>query len=465
MDPGIRPSTLALVPLLLAASAFFIAAEFSLFTLRRSRLEQQARDGDASSARLLRMLGRLDELVLTAQLGSSMATLGLGAVLAILSLHLAARPVLALAWFGGWQPALPSLLAAGLIIALVVVLHVVLATQVPKVIGSQRAELIATRLSVLPLWLLSLPLRPLLWLLKAAVEAVSRAAGVAADELHPLVHTPQEIRDLVAQSHESGVVEEDERQMIHGVFEFSDTVAREVMTPRTNMVALPAETGLDELLRVVVEEGHSRIPVYEGSLDNITGVLLAKDLLPYLWNGNGAGEQPFSLRRIMREPYFVPETKPVDDILAEFRQQSVHLAIVLDEFGGTYGLLTMEDLLEEIVGEITDEYDVAEPEAFSVSPEGHTLVDGAAAISHVNEHLEIELPEDDFDTVGGYVFGALGRVPVVGDAVEVVSGSEQIRLEVEAVDERRVSLLRLSRRETVDEAADETDAGEASAEP
>ena len=249
---------------------------------------------------------------------------------------------------------------------------------------------------------------------------------------------------FVARSSEQGVVEEDEREMIHGVFEFTDTVAREVMTPRTEMVSVPADISLDALLETVVTEGHSRFPVYEGSIDSIVGVVLSKDLLPLLRDRDPAVGESFDVRRVMREPYFVPDTKPVDDLLAEFRQQSVHLAIVLDEFGGTYGLVTMEDLLEEIVGDINDEHDVAEPD-FAATPEGDVLIDGGASISEVNERFGTTLPEEDFDTVGGFVFGALERVPVVGDVVAIPSSAGDMELRVEEVDERRVSMLRLTR--------------------
>jgi CBS domain containing-hemolysin-like protein len=275
----------------------------------------------------------------------------------------------------------------------------------------------------------------------------SRMLRLIPGRLRPAAHTPDEIRELVARGHEAGVVEEDEQEMIHSVFRFSDTVAREVMTPRTDMVAVPLDVSLEELIRLVVEEGHSRLPVYEGTLDNVVGVVLAKDLIPILWErsraGNG-GDAGFDVRALMREPYFVPDTKPVDDILAEFRQQSVHLAIVLDEFGGTYGLVTMEDLLEELVGDINDEYDVAEPD-FSATPEGETLIDGGTLIADVNDHLGLELPEEDFDTIGGYVFGTLGRVPAVGDEVAVPGVDQTLRLRVEEVEERRVTRVRLVR--------------------
>src|SRR5690606_38693052 len=178
--------------------------------------------------------------------------------------------------------------------------------------------------------------------------------------------------------------------------------------------------------------------------DSVVGVLLAKDLIPLLADPDRFRDRPFDIREVMREAYFVPDTKPVDDILAEFQQQKVHLAIVLDEFGGTYGVVTMEDLLEEIVGEINDEYDVSEPE-FAPTPEGDMLIDGGASISDVNERFGMTLPEEDYDTIGGFIFGALGRVPVPGDRIDGLGEGEGLVLLVEETEDRRVLRVRLTR--------------------
>ncbi len=434
------PFLLAL-PALLAANAFFTAAEFALLTLRRRSVEPRPREGEPGAARAPSPPDRTDELALAAQLGRSAASVLLGwlAALAVRDAYDALPP--------GAEPhllgvPLPRAAAAALAVAGVVVLHALVGEQLPKLLGSGRAERVA-RLTLGPLRAFGLLLRPLTWPLARLVPAVLRPFGISAG-FHPMVYTPDEIRMFVARSSEQGVVEEDERQMIHGVFEFTDTVAREVMTPRTEMVSVPADISLDALLDTLVTEGHSRFPVYEGSIDSIVGVVLSKDLLPLLRDRDPAVGESFDVRRVMREPYFVPDTKPVDDLLAEFRQQSVHLAIVLDEFGGTYGLVTMEDLLEEIVGDINDEHDVAEPD-FAATPEGDVLIDGGASISEVNERFGTTLPEEDFDTVGGFVFGALERVPVVGDVVAVPSSRGDMELRVEEVDERRVSMLRLTR--------------------
>jgi CBS domain containing-hemolysin-like protein len=434
MDPDIFLSVGFYAILLLAANAYFVTAEFALLNLRRSWVEQSVRDGDRRLAGALRALERVDEVSLVAQIGSSVTTLLLG--------YLVGTVFFAL----GPLARLDQLWSVALGITLVALIHALLAQQLPKLLGFQRAVQIGSYWVLTPLNTLALLLRPLTFVLMPVLRAFVRLMRLNSPALHPLVHTPEEIRLLVARGHEQGVVEEDEREMIHGVFEFSETVAREVMTPRIDIAAVPVGIALPELIDIVVAEGHSRLPVYEETIDSVVGVLLTKDLLPLLTRAEDSSVA-FDIRTLMREPYFVPDTKPVDDILAEFRRQSLHLAIVLDEFGGTYGLVTMEDLLEEIVGEINDEYDVAEPE-FASTPEGDILIDGGASISEVNERFGLSLPEEDFDTIGGYIFGALGRVPDPGDTVDGLGDDETIALQVEEIEDRRVIRVRLIRTAT-----------------
>jgi len=458
------PSLLVLAGLFIA-NAFFVAAEFTLIGVRRSRLEQLARDGDRRALDTLPALDRPEPLALAAQFGGSVSALLTGFVAARLGLSLIS-PIIGdtgTATFMVWQWALQPVLAVGVAITVVAVLHVILCEQIPKILGIQRAEWVATRVTIAPLRYIALILHPLIWVISRLVTLATRVLKLQRSGFHPLVHTPEEIRLLVAQSHEQGVVEADEREMIHGVFEFSETVAREVMTPRTDVVAVPLDAPLDELIRVAVEEGHSRLPVYDGTIDSIAGVVLTRDLLPVVWarsrtESPESPETPFDIRSLMREPYFIPDTKPVDDLLAEFRKNGVHLAIVLDEFGGTYGLVTMEDLLEEIVGEIHDEYDVAEV-MYEVTPEGDALIDGAAPISDVNERWELDLPDSDYDTLGGFIFGALGRVPEEGDRLGIPSAAPRVWLTVEETEDRRVARVRLSREEPEDADREGTEAG------
>lgn len=440
MDPDSISLPLLFAFVLLTANAFFVTSEFALLSLRRSWVEQNHRDGDGPSTRMMGALDRIEELSLVAQIGSSTSSLLLGYLAAYLGTILLGPGPLSTA----------AAIAVGLSVA--VLAHVILGAQLPKMLGVQRATWIAYHLALPFLRILGLLLWPLRWILMHAWRAVARVARLPFPGLHPLAHTPEEIRMLVSQGHERGVVKEDEREMIHGILEFRDTVAREVMTPRIDMCAVAVDVSLPDLMQVVVNEGHSRLPVFEGTIDTVVGVLLTKDLLPILADPHRSSDAPFDVRAIMREPYFVPDTKRVHEILAEFRQQSVHLAIVVDEFGGTYGLVTMEDLLEEIVGDINDEYDIAEPD-FAATPEGDVLIDGGASISEVNERFGLALPEEDFDTIGGYIFGALGRVPIPGDAVQGLGSDQELVLQVEELEDRRITRVRLTRAVRVQEVA------------
>ena len=426
------PSSLSLFVALalIAANAFLVAAEFALIAVRRSRIEQNVRLGAERSARVLPPLERLEELVFAAQLARSAASVALGCVaLAIARDFVEPRGMLPF-----W--------AAFVSVAAVVILHATIGQQVPKLIAVHRAEWITAHLSIPFLQILAVALSPLARPLSAVVRVFVRLFGVRTTGFHPLMQTPEELRMLVTHGTDPGEIEADERQMIRGVFEFAETLAREVMTPRTAMVALPASITFDELVRLAIEEGHSRYPVYEGTVDSIVGVLLTKDLLELLARREEIEQAGFDLRTVLRPAHFVPDTKLVSELLQELRQRKVHLAIVLDEYGGTYGLVTMEDLLEEIVGEIADEYDETETD-FERTPEGDVLIDGAVLVSEVNERFALRLPEDEFDTVGGYVFGTLGRIPTVGDVVSAPGIDGDAELRVEATEERRVSTVRL----------------------
>ncbi len=413
---------------LIFASGFFVSAEFAVLTLRRRRVEQVDPDANGRSAPPMGA-DEAEDIALVGQVGSALAALCIG--------------VVAASWAVSGMPRLVPIGAAAIGISAAAIPYIVLGQQIPRFLGANRPTLVTNPIVYWPMRSVAFVLRPVLAVLSIVLNALSDALNLSRTAFYAPVHTPADIRELVRHGHEQGVVEEDEHEMIHGVFEFSDTIAREVMTPRIGIVAVPRDLTLPELLKVVVEEGHSRIPVFDGSIDNIVGVLLTKDLLPVLANGiDGSERIEFDITKLIREPFFVPDTKPVDDILAEFRKYGVHLAVVIDEFGGTYGLLTMEDLLEEIVGEIHDEHDVEEPD-FAATPEGDVLIDGSAAISDVNERFGLGIPESDFDTIGGYIFGALGRVAVPGDVVEGIGERGDQVLTVEEMDDRRVALIRL----------------------
>jgi putative hemolysin len=430
MDPDPSSLPLFIAMALVLANAFLVAAEFALIAVRRSRIETSPRLGDPRSQRVLPPLERLEELVFAAQLARSTASVLLGYYAVVL-----ARSFL--------EPLGLLPLAATLIsLAVVVLLHATLGQQVPKLIAIHRAEWITANVSIPFLEILAFVLFPVTRPLSFLVRGFVRLFGVRNTGFHPLIQTPEELRMLVTHGADPGEIEPEERDMIRGVMEFGETVAREVMTPRTAMIALDAGISFDELVTVSIEEGHSRYPVYEGSVDSIIGVVLMKDLLPLLAKREELEMTGFDVRTILRPAYFVPGTKLVSELLQELRKQKVHLAIVLDEYGGTHGLVTMEDLLEEIVGEIADEYDEPELE-FEHTPEGDVLIDGGVSISEVNERFALRLPEEEYDTVGGYVFGSLGRIPEAGDTVVAPGVDGDAELRVEATEERRVTVVRL----------------------
>ncbi|HEY0672176.1 MAG TPA: hemolysin family protein [Longimicrobiales bacterium] len=428
---------LVLVLVLVGINAYFVATEFALVAVRRTRIEQRLRGGDRRARYVTEALDHPDDFISAAQLGITVASIAIGYI-AEDSIHALIVPYLEFIHFN--LPLLNAnitghIISTILTLILVTYLHVVLGEQVPKMIAIQKAEVVALW-TTRPTQIFGKVFRPFIRVMSGSAKAIMRIFGMQPTGVHSVAHSPEEIRMLVEQSQQEGEIEAEQEQMIHGVFEFPEILAREIMTPRPDIVALDVASTMDEVLTLLIEEGHSRIPVYEENLDNIVGLLLVKDLLPYMAGTKGEG---FVLRELLREPYFVPDTKRISELLAELRSRSVHLAIVLDEFGGTEGIVTMEDLLEEIVGEIYDEYDVAEPD-FTVTPEGDVIIDGGASIDEVNERFGMNLSSEDFDTIGGFIFGTLGRVPQIGDSIHV-GGSGDLR--VEGAEERRVTAVRL----------------------
>jgi len=248
--------------------------------------------------------------------------------------------------------------------------------------------------------------------------------------------TEKELQDAINSSEEEGILNESEGDMLQSIFEFGDTIVREVMVPRTDMVCCPADATLSGFLELIIRSGHSRVPLFEGSTDKIVGVVYAKDLLRN-W---GANDETLTLPEVMRTPYFIPETKRIDDLLKDFRTRRVHMAIAVDEYGGTSGLITIEDLLEEIVGDIQDEYDLEIP-WMQPQDDGTLLVDARANVEELEEYYDIEIPREKFDTVGGYLFHLLGNVPQKGEKVT----DNGLVLMVEDSDERKIEKVRVWR--------------------
>ncbi|HJU89139.1 MAG TPA: hemolysin family protein [Gemmatimonadaceae bacterium] len=418
---------------LVAANAFFVAAEFALVRARRPRLEAHARAGSRLAAWALRAMASMPRMLSTSQLGITLSSLGLGVLLAR---TFEAVPMAGDA-LGG------SVLRVAVAFIIVAYLHLVFGELVPRTVALAQPERVLRALSPLLLafaWLT----RPFTAVLGVSARLLTRRSRAV--PLEERVHSPDELRLLVERSEEGGALQQQNAALLEGVFEFSEKTVREVMTPRTEIIALPVTASRDETLATVEEQALSRYPVYEGTIDNILGVFLAKDLIPVLHHPR----ENFSLRASLRPVHFVPWVKEVEDVLADFKRLKLHMAVVLDEFGGTAGVVTMEDLLEEIVGEIHDEYD--EPAA---APErarsGELLVPGDMSITELNERFGLAVPAEDYTTIGGFVFGTLGRVPMAGDSVTAGGATFTVR----AMDGRRIALLAVELVKTGVESSDD----------
>jgi CBS domain containing-hemolysin-like protein len=421
---------LGLAFFLVAANAFFVASEFALVGARRTRIEALARAGNRRAKLADSAIKRLDHYISGTQLGITLASLGLGWV------GESTFASLLIGLFHG-LPAPFDIVAthavAGTIAFMIITfLHIVLGELAPKSLALLMPE--ATSLwTAGPLILFSRLFSPFIAALNGTANLLLRSVGLRTPTEMERVHRPEELEMLLTQSYEHGLLGEEPVEMIRGVFHLSETTAAEIMTPRTEVIALPVETALEEAADFILEQGHSRYPVFEENIDHVVGVILARDVWRAQRNGGGG------LDEIMREPIFVPDTKSIEALLRDMQDEQSHMAVVVDEFGGTAGIVTIEDVVEEIVGEIEDELDIATKD-FEELPTGEVQFDGRMAISDLNERYGFALPDEDYTTVGGFVLGRLGRIARVGDEVSVRGG----RLRVMAMKGRRIERLSLT---------------------
>ncbi len=439
---------IGLIVLLVFLNAIFVAAEIALITVRRSRLEQLVDEGSRGARRVRRLVDDPGRFLAVIQLGITFIGF-LASAFAAISLTRGLTDLLADI---GVLRDLAGALSLILVTIILSLFTIVFGELVPKSLALAHPERFALTLAR-PVDLLGRLLGPLVALLTSVTRAVTHGFGV--DVAKEAQISAAELKLIVERGGEQGILEAEEEQMIHAVIELGERRVHEVMVPRTTIVSLPVTATMDEAIQTIVEEGHSRIPVYEESIDEVVGLLYAKDLLPYL--RDAAGPRP-ELRAILRPPLFVPESVSIDDLLHEFQRRKVHIAIVLDEYGGTAGIVTIEDLLEEIVGEIQDEYDVEEPMVERLSDDA-ARVDGRAAVGELGELFDTEIAledEDEYDTVGGLIYHRIGGIPAPGDRVEV----DGLVLTVETVDGRRVDkvlVVRHPRAESDETGVDEAD--------
>jgi CBS domain containing-hemolysin-like protein len=429
MPEGEPFGPLMAVVLLVAANAFFVAAEFSFVSVRKTRIEQLSDEGHTAARRVRQAFEDPTRFISSTQLGITLASLGLGWL---------GEPTLARflePLFGFWGHSVAVHTAAiALSFILISYLLMVLGELAPKTLGLHHSE----RLILFAIWPIEAfywLFRPFIWLLNGSSRVLLGVFGLKATKAVHLVHSEEELKMLVQASHEGGVLEAEERALVNRAFEFSDKTVDEVMVPRPDMVCVAADAPFSEIVHLAGRSLHTRIPVYEGNVDHIIGFVHAKDLLARFDQA-----ARLTARDLARPVLAVPETRSIAEMLKDFRRQRTQMAIVIDEFGGTAGMVTSEDILEELVGEISDEFGPPGPRIEQLS-DGTVSLDGRVGIDQINERFDLQLPEDEFNTIAGLVFGAIGHTPEVGDEVTV----GQARFRVEATNGRRATLLRMSR--------------------
>jgi putative hemolysin len=429
--------------LLTLLEGFFVAAEIALVSIRRSRVEQLVEEGSSGARRVRRLLDDPGRFLAVSQLGLTVIGFFASAFAAV-SLTDGLTKLLVSAGLGEGTATGVALVIVTVVLAL---FTIIFAELVPKTLALANAERVALSLAV-PVDVLARALGPLIALLTGITRAIAGLLGASVTNEAQI--TAEELRLIVERGGEQGVLEAEEEQMINAVIELGERRLHEVMIPRIAIVSLPANSTLEETIDIVVDEGHSRIPVYEESIDEVIGILYAKDLLPFLKSGSDPRPE---IRTLLRPPVFVPESMTVDDLLHEFQRRKVHIAIILDEYGGTAGLVTIEDLLEEIVGEIQDEFDTEEPMVVSISDD-EARIDGRADVDDLAELFDITLgleDEDEYDTVGGLIYHRIGGVPKPGDQVQV----DGLTLTVETTDGRRVGKVLVVRERNEDQPHDD----------
>lgn len=460
MEHSVSVVDIALVFILVLLNAFFVASEFALVSVRRTRIDQLAAEGNGAAIVVKRAVRDLDRYIAATQVGITIASLMLGGFG-----EQALEPVLSV--FFIWMPeAWLGLTRAGVIAGfayfIMTVLHVIIGELMPKSIALQKPEATALWISR-PMSFFAVLFSPLIWMLNGVGNFLLRRLGFHAAEGHSQVHSPEELDMLFTESHKGGEINQTEFEILHRVVRFSDTTARTVMVPRLEMQALPTTVTRRELTDFLQGRPHTRIPVYQDSLDNIVGIVNSKDLehlnyrelaqelekLKSAIAGRNNGQHSvddnsitdgkmLDLMPLVFEPTFMPETIRIDQLLAQFRRLQQQFAIIVDEYGGTAGLVTLADLLEEVFGDLPDESDETEPEILK-RPDGSVQIAGRVSIDEVNEVFGFGFPSVEANTMAGLVINALNRTASVGDEVQI----NGVRLRVEKVDRLRITTLSL----------------------
>ncbi len=394
---------------LVFANGFFVAAEFAIVKVRASQIEIKIKTGSQVALMAKHITTHLDGYLAATQLGITISSLALGWIGEAVMTDIVATV------FGWFNVELTGTVAKNLghvlAFSIITVLHIVFGELAPKSIAIQRP--VGTTMGIaLPLRFFYLLFRPIIWVLNGFANLLLRLMGFSVNvgEAH---HSSEELQYLLDQGRESGALDMVEHELIKNVFDFNERIVKNIMVPRTKISAIEMNCSGKDFIERITKEGYSRIPIYDDNIDQIIGIVHTKDILPIIANG-----KELVLRNIIRKPYFIPETKKINDLMAEFQQRRIQIAIVLDEFGGTAGMVTLEDIVEELVGEIQDEYDEETPIVEKISDTEY-MVDASANVHDVNEYLPRELPESsDYDTISGLVSDLFDKIPDVGEHTE-----------------------------------------------
>jgi CBS domain containing-hemolysin-like protein len=415
---------------LVLLNGFFVAAEFAIVKVRASQLELKAKGGSRTAGFAQEIVHNLDAYLAATQLGITLASLGLGWV----GESVVSEIILRIFHFTNLNitPQLAHNIALPIAFILITILHIVFGELAPKSIAIRRPEGTTMAVSI-PLRLFHQLFRPFIFLLNGLANWILRLAGLP--EVHGQgFHTAEELLLLIEQGRESGAIKHSEHELIKNVFQFNERSVKQIMVSRTQVAAIEFPISNKDLVDTVIKEGYSRMPVYKETIDNIIGIIYAKDLLSIVKQ-----KENFALKEILRPAYFIPDTQKISDLLQQFQRQHIHMAIVLDEFGGTAGMVTLEDIIEELVGEIQDEYDEEKPVVQKINTFEY-IVNGQAAIVDVNDQLPSPLPEDDdYDTVAGLVNVVFNKIPDVGEKITL----NQYEYTVMKKSKRTVELVKL----------------------
>jgi len=419
---------LAAILFLVATNGFFVASEFALVSVRRARLEARAAAGSTNARAALRLLDNPTIFISAVQFGITLASLALGwigepTIAALL------EPISSAIASEGRAGYVAHVMAIVIAFSLITFLHIVLGELMPKMVALERAERIAL-FCARPLALFAKTFSAPLWIFNSVGAALGRLIGLKSTLDHAAVYTETELRQLIDVARDSGYLRAEERRLIHRVFEFSDTLVREAMVPRTEMAAIPADSSLEQITRAFEKYRYSRLPVYRESLDNVIGFIHSKDVMPYLLR-----PEKFRLEDVLQPPLYLVDTARLEDVLRQMQKAKAHFGFVVDEHGGLEGIITLEDLLEEIVGDISDEHDEEVNEQIKPAGDNKYILAGGLAVRDLNRRLKLSLPESEsYTTIAGFLMTEAGHVLKPGDTVEY----NALKFEVDRVEQRRV---------------------------